>query len=241
LIRQNEAIASVEEPADGLAQVRAAFQRDTEGSLRDRVYRSLRSVILARGFRGSDRITEVELSNSLKVSRTPLREAFRLLQAEGLVNMADGRGIVVRGMGVQDFLEIYEIRAALDGVVARNATKNRTPEFLKKLEQNIEMAEFLLTRQRWQELQAEFRRFHRLIQDACGNTRLRDLLSNLQDYSSASSEFTCPTPEHAPATHADHVRLYEAIKSGDAEAAAKAAIMHVDNERQELLTARAKL
>ena len=165
--------------------------------------------------------------------------AFRLLQAEGLVNLAEGRGIVVRGMEVQDFLEIYEIRAALDGVVARNATVNRSPEFLKRLQENIEISEFLLARERWEDLQEEFRKFHTLLQDACGNARLRDLLSNLQDYSSASSEFTRPTPEHAPSTYADHVRLYDAIKSGDPEAAAKAAIIHVENERAELLQATA--
>ena len=224
---------------DRLGQVRVVYQREREGALRDRVYRSLRAVILARGFRGGERITEVELSNSLSVSRTPLREAFRLLQAEGLVNLAEGRGIVVRGMEVQDFLEIYEIRAALDGVVARNATVNRSPEFLKRLQENIEISEFLLARERWEDLQEEFRKFHTLLQDACGNARLRDLLSNLQDYSSASSEFTRPTPEHAPSTYADHVRLYDAIKSGDPEAAAKAAIIHVENERAELLQATA--
>jgi DNA-binding GntR family transcriptional regulator len=218
-----------------LAQVRDYVLHDAGGSLRDRVYRALRAAILARSLVGGDRITELDLATTLNVSRTPLREAFRLLQAEGLVSLSDRRGIVVRGLGAQDFLEIYEIRASLDALVARKAAQCRDPEFLRKLRDNLEMSEFLLQRERWTELREEFLRFHKLVQDVCGNARLRDLLEDLQEYSNSSPALTRATPRHAPDTLADHLRIYEAIVAGDAEAAAIAATEHVQNERLELL------
>lgn len=226
---------SVKPLGERLAQLRGYALRETEGALRDRVYRALRAAILDRCLLHGDRITELELTAALDVSRTPLREAFRLLQAEGLIAMSDRRGIVVRGLEIQDLLEIYEVRSPLDALVARKAAELRDPEVVRKLRDNIEMSEFLLERKRWLELRGEFLRFHTLLQDACGNARLRELLDDLLEYSNSSSAFTRPTPEHAPSTLADHVRIYNAIKAGDPEAAATAAMKHVANERAELL------
>lgn len=217
-----------------LSRVREHFFKDPEGPLRDRVYRALRSGILAHELIGGDRITEFDLSTTLDVSRTPLREAFRLLQAEGLVTMSERRGVVVRGLGLQDFLDIYEMRAPLDQLVARKAAQNQDPDFLRKLRDNIEISEFLLDRKRWPELKQQFLLFHTLIQEVCGNARLRDLLQGLQDYTSSAPSITRPTPTHAPSTLADHVRIYEAIKAHDADAAGAAALLHVENERANL-------
>lgn len=218
-----------------LSRVRTYVSQEADGALRDRVYRGLRTAILARDLVGGDRITELDLAATLDVSRTPLREAFRLLQAEGLVSMSDRRGIVVRGLEIQDLLEIYEIRTPLDALITRKVAQARDPEVLRKLRENVEMSEFLLERERWAELREEFVQFHVIMQDACGNARLRDLLTGLLDYSSSSKSFIRPTPEHAPSTLADHIRIYNAIKAGKVEAAAAAAIAHVNNERAELL------
>lgn len=218
-----------------LSHVRLYVSQETEGSLRDRVYKALRTAILARDLVGGDRITELDLAASLDVSRTPLREAFRLLQAEGLVSISDRRGIVVRGLELQDLLEIYEIRTPLDALITRKAAQARNPELIRKLRENIEMSEFLLGRERWAELRDQFVQFHAIIQNSCGNSRLRDLLTDLLEYSNSSTAFTRPRPEHAPSTLADHARIYNAIKAGNADAAEAAAITHVDNERAELL------
>src|SRR5512138_3286528 len=106
-----------------LSRVRTYVSQEADGALRDRVYRGLRTAILARDLVGGDRITELDLAATLDVSRTPLREAFRLLQAEGLVSMSDRRGIVVRGLEIQDLLEIYEIRTPLDALITRKVAQ----------------------------------------------------------------------------------------------------------------------
>lgn len=218
-----------------LALVRAHFDRETEGPLRERVYRALRAAILARDLIGGDRITEVELASELDISRTPLREAFRLLQSGGLVSISDRRGIVVRGLGPQDFQEIYEIRAPLEAIVARRAALNTDPEFRRKLRDNIELSEFLLQRERWQELRDEFIKFHAIMQEASGNTRLSDLLGELLEYSISSNRGEGPDPSHAPSTLADHRRIWQAIEDGDPDAAARHALAHVHHESDAVL------
>ena len=216
--------------------IRATFEDPAaNGPLRERVFRALRSAILGGQLITGDRITEADLSEALNVSRTPLREAFRGLEVEGLVAVADQRGVVVRGLSAQDFLEIYEIRAALDVLAARRAAERIKDDALKELADNVEMGEFLIKKKRWRELKQQFRRFHELIQESCGNNRLCELLSDLQDYSSRSSEFSEPTAENAPSTHADHVRLFKALEDHDSDAAAKAALTHIDNEQRKML------
>ncbi|MGY1520517.1 MULTISPECIES: GntR family transcriptional regulator [unclassified Luteimonas] len=223
-----------------LALVRAHFDRETEGPLRERVYRALRAAILTRDLIGGDRITEVELASALDISRTPLREAFRLLQSGGLVSISDRRGIIVRGLGPQDFQEIYEIRAPLEAIVARRAALNPDPAFRRQLRDNIELCEFLLERERWQELRDEFIKFHAILQESSGNTRLADLLGELLEYSISSNRGEGPDPAHAPSTLADHRRIWKAIEDGDADAAATHALAHVHHESDAVLVAPAK-
>jgi DNA-binding GntR family transcriptional regulator len=215
--------------------VRAKFDEPANGSLRERVFRALRASILGGQLVRGDRITEADLSEALNVSRTPLREAFRGLEAEGLVTVADQRGLVVRGLTAEDFLEIYEIRAVLDVLAARRAAERISDKALKELANNVEMAEFLMKKKRWPELRQQFRRFHELVQESCGNARLCGLLCDLQDYSSRSSEFTLPTAKNAPSTHADHISLFKALSAHDSEAAAKVALAHIENERRKML------
>lgn len=218
----------------GLRQVRVAFDETSQGPLRDRVYKALRTAILAKDLTSGDRVTEAELCTALEVSRTPVREAFRTLQAEGLVTVSNSRGIVVRGISVQDFLEIYEIREALDILAARGAARNMTDETEALLRHNLELSEFLMERQRWDELRREFRTFHELIQAHCGNRRLSEMLAMLQDHSSGAPEFTQPTSTHAPSTLVDHRTIFDALRARDMDAAGDAARAHVRNERHEL-------
>jgi DNA-binding GntR family transcriptional regulator len=213
-----------------LALVREHFHRETEGPLRERVYRALRSAILARDLIGGDRITEVDLATELSISRTPLREALRLLQSGGLVSLSDRRGIIVRGLGPQDFQEIYEIRAPLEAIVARRAALNPDPDFRRRLRDNVELCEFLLQRQRLKELREEFLKFHAILQDASGNTRLSDLLGELLEFSISSNRGEGPDPAHAPKTLADHRLILEAVEAGDAAAAERLALAHVHHE-----------
>src|SRR5258707_14819049 len=114
----------------GLADL---FAREQGGSLQDRVFRTLRAAILDGRLASDEKVTEQAVSLALNVSRTPLREAFRRLEAEGLVAPSPSRGVVVRGLTWQDFENIYEIPGVLDPLAARLAATRISAEALEQL------------------------------------------------------------------------------------------------------------
>lgn len=104
--------------------------RETVGAA---VYRRLRDVLLAGRIPMGARINEVELAATWKISRTPIRDALRRLEAEGVVAASPGRGMVVPVLTPADVDGLYAVREALEGMAARRAAERATPQFLAQL------------------------------------------------------------------------------------------------------------
>jgi DNA-binding GntR family transcriptional regulator len=96
-------------------------------------YRQLRDAILAGQIPMGARINELELATAWRVSRTPIRDAIRRLEAEGLVQAVPGRGVMVPRLGLADVDELYELREVLEGRAARRAAERATPDFHARL------------------------------------------------------------------------------------------------------------
>ncbi len=96
-------------------------------------YRKLREAVLSGALPMGTRINELELAQAWNVSRTPIRDALRRLEAEGLVQATPGRGVMVPHMTLADADELYELREVLEGRAARRAAERATPEFHTKL------------------------------------------------------------------------------------------------------------
>jgi DNA-binding GntR family transcriptional regulator len=210
-----------------------SFADEIGGSLQDRVFRALRSAILAGQLPAGDKITEQDVSAVLHVSRTPLREAFRRLEAEGLVIPSPSRGVVVRGLTWEDFEDIYEMRGVLEPLAARRAASRMTDELLEELRGYLELAEFLAGKQRFKEVERQNAMFHRAIYRECGNARLRDTLAELSDYVHRSPLYQ----EHGPGSSLElleeHRRMFDALAARDPKAAERAAREHsVSNNRR---------
>ena len=91
-------------------------------SLRGRVFRKLREAILNGSYQEKDELKEAAIAEELGVSRTPVREAFRQLELEGLIQIVPNKGAYVTGISAADVADIYEIRSLLEGLCARWAT-----------------------------------------------------------------------------------------------------------------------
>lgn len=104
--------------------------RETVGAA---VYRRLRDAVLAGRIPMGARINEAELAATWKISRTPIRDALRRLEAEGLVAASPGRGMVVPVLTPADVDGLYAVREALEGMAARRAAERATPQFLAQL------------------------------------------------------------------------------------------------------------
>lgn len=115
-------------------------------SLRGRVFRRLRNDILSGVYKEHDELRETTIGEELGVSRTPVREALRQLELEGLVTIVPNKGAYVTGISKKDVHDIYKIRSMLEGMCARWATRYITPEQIGELEEVILLSEFHLKR-----------------------------------------------------------------------------------------------
>ena len=111
-------------------------------SLRGRVFHKIRNDILNGRYKEHEELKEIRIGKELGVSRTPVREALRQLELEGLVQIIPNRGAFVTGIQENDVRDIYAIRALLEGLCARWATERIMPEQLEAMEENVYLAEF---------------------------------------------------------------------------------------------------
>ncbi|NLZ51956.1 MAG: GntR family transcriptional regulator, partial [Thermoanaerobacteraceae bacterium] len=107
--------------------------QDTGYSLRSKIYHHLKNAILDGVYKPGDSLIEMKLAKELGVSRTPIREAIRQLELEGLVTSIPNKGVVVEGVTLQDVEDIYEIRKMIEGLAARWAAEKISDEQLKEL------------------------------------------------------------------------------------------------------------
>ena len=113
-------------------------------SLRGRVFHTLREDILSGRFQVDEELKETAIAEELGVSRTPVREAFRQLELEGLIRIVPNKGAYVSGISESDVSDIFEIRSLLEGLCARWGTKKISKEKLDEMEEVIMLSDFHL-------------------------------------------------------------------------------------------------
>ena len=218
---------AVADDPPGLQAVVEAFSDDQAGPLRDRAYRAIRRAILTGQLPVAEKIPELDLAGALQISRTPLREAFRLLEAEGLVSPSPSRGVVVRGLNPRDLDEIYEMRESLEPLAARLAAQRATPRQLEQLGGRLELGEFFLARHQLAEAVEQEVLFHDLVYQASGNSRLRATLRSFHEFLRCARPAAARSLERSTGVLLEHRQMYLALASHDGEAAAAASLEHL--------------
>lgn len=193
------------------------------GSLADRAYGLFRDGLRTALFRPGQRLLETELAEQLGMSRTPVREAIRRLQAEGLVAHLPARGLCVATYDAAQVDELYVMREALEGTAARLAAQHAgRPEVL--VLQRMLAQEHALDG----EAAAEHnQRFHRALHQAAHNRYLLRSLSAISDALLLLGPTTLGTAGRAEAARVEHRRIVAAIAARDAVAAEAAARAHI--------------
>lgn len=202
-------------------RLRALFEKQgTAGTTADAVYQALRHAILHGDLAPGGRLRSDGLANELRVSRTPVREALRKLEAEGLV-AASSSGLIVRALSEQDLTELFYVREALEGMAARLAADNAgTLDFanLRAIIGEIKACGSNLKRMRV--LTGDFQL---LVFRAARNDTIYRLLRHLQDQIRQFSGTTLTQPGRAKEAAAYCANLFAAIERRDADAAEKIA------------------
>ncbi len=196
-------------------------------SLRGRVFHRIREDILNGKYKDNEELKEVAIGNELGVSRTPVREALRQLELEGLVQIIPNRGAYVTGIKVKDIQDIYMIRSRLEGLCARWACENITSDQLDEMEETIYLAEFHAARGHMDQMAELDNRFHNILYEASGSKMLEHLLKDFHQYVLRVRKKTLSSKERGLASNAEHEAIMEAIKSKDEEAAESLAHQHM--------------
>ena len=138
-------------------------------SLRGRVFHRIREDILSGKYSEHEELKENTIGAELGVSRTPVREALRQLELEGLVTIIPNKGAYVTGISEKDIHDIYTIRSYLEGLCARWACERITQEQLDALEEVVYLSEFHAKKQHYEQVLEMDNKFHELIYQSCGS------------------------------------------------------------------------
>ena len=193
------------------------------------VYQQLREAIVDGTVAASAPLTELALAAQYNVSRTPVREALRRLEQDGLVERG-ARGMQVRGRSPEEILEIYEVRITLEAAAARAAAERRTDLDLLKLEQ-VHAAMLAASTDDPERLATTNRKFHEAIWAMSHNATLIDLLGRLHAHLIRYRETTLTFQDRWDSMLEEHRQMVEAIKAGDRERAGRLAEEHMTGAR----------
>lgn len=214
-------------------------------SLTTLVQREVERRILAGELVPGAKLNEAELAAELRVSRGPVREAFRALEQTGLVRTEKNRGVFVRQVSLEEAGEIYEVRAALEGLIGRLSARRIHPEQVEKIRAVVKKMHALGRRggqpgdaQAYYPLNVQF---HELLVQAAGNRALeanyKRVVNELDLY---RRETIARSAENIPVSTRDHEAIVNAVAKGDEKLAERLLYEHVIASRERLHRALAK-
>lgn len=209
-----------------------------QGSLQIKVFKVIEKAILSGEFSEGEALTEQRLSDELGASRTPVREALRQLESEGLVTNVPNKGAVVVGISEKDIDDIYTIRITIEGLAARWAAVNIKDEEIKTLRDILELQEFYAEKGDHAQVKSLDSTFHEAVYRASGSRPLRLILSQLHNYIQKSRELSIRSAGRAIAAVNEHRLIFEALEAHDAELAEKQAAEHIRKAKISLLNAK---
>lgn len=206
-------------------------------SLRGRVFQKIREDILNGVYKENEELRENTIAKALGVSRTPVREALRQLELEGLVKIIPNKGAFVTGISPQDVKDIYAIRSLLEGMCARWATEHISEEQLDELEEVILLSEFHIKKAQGEKTQQVTEldgKFHEILYEASNSRILKHVLSDFHKYVRLARKASVTKESRAQKSIEEHKSILQAIKNKDADLAEALANQHMMNVMKNL-------
>lgn len=193
----------------------------------DEAYERLKRMVFEHELPPGSRISEAQVARQLEMSRTPVREALARLESEGILTGAPGRGFLVADLTVDDLVDIYRVRAVLDGLAAEEAASRATRVDIARLEDLYDAMSQASAAGRDQELARLNSEFHALIAEISGNSYLQAMLEDIREVFEWFRSTALSLPGRRDTAHDEHGRMIEALRAGDAETARRLAQGHV--------------
>ncbi|SRR5258708_11549589 len=197
-------------------------------TLTEVLHRELEQAILKGALKPGDRLDEQEIAQRYGVSRTPVREAFRLLGANDLVDLRSRQGVIVRKIGINTLLEMFQVMAELEGLCARLASRRMSPEQvteMQRIHEKLKISASGVDVEEFNEINIEF---HGIIHNAARNAYLAEETKQLRNRVAPFLRRVTYKPHRFETTIKEHDDIIAAIGAHDAERAHAAMRLHVN-------------
>lgn len=203
------------------------FESTSHGSLGSKIFILLRDRILNESYKCGDKLNELTLAKELKISRTPIREALKQLELEGLVESIPNKGVYVKGFSPRDIDDMFEIRLSLEGLAVSFAIDRMDEVHLAKIKEVFELLEFYTTKGDFDKVNDFNILFHESIYQATQSTYFEQILKDIHYYVSVTSRHSIARPECLESSLAEHRAILEAIIDGDKDEATERIQRHI--------------
>jgi DNA-binding GntR family transcriptional regulator len=208
---------------------------DSYKPLRELVLEAIREAIKNGTLQPRERLMEIQLADDLGVSRTPVREALRKLEQEGFIVMVPRKGAYVSDLSMKDVADVFEIRAALDGLAGGLAAERITDEELELMERMLVEKGEAINHNDIDKLVEADTKFHEAMYMASRNERLSNIISNLREQIQRFRLTSLSVPGRREDSLKEHRELLEAIQARDVQLARQLAQEHIENAENVLI------
>lgn len=203
------------------------FQLKSQKPLKELVYLELKHKILTGEIASQTRLMEIDLSEKMNVSRTPIREAIKRLSDDGLVKVEPRRGAYVANISIKDMLDVFEVRENMEGFAAQLATERITDEQKKELKKIAAEYEAAIKKPNKEAIIELDEKFHNFIVGCCSNETLSELIEYVQELSLRFRYLYYDDFSLYASTAEQHNKIVNAISSGKSAKAREEADTHV--------------
>ena len=198
-------------------------------SLAEEVTGILRGRILSGEYDMGEKLTEARIAAELKVSRTPVRDAFRQLEKEQLIEYVPNKGCFAMGFSLEDMSDIYEVRKAVEELAIVRVIEHIDDEAIGQLAAQLEKMRCYTRSNSYEKLLRANEDFHRMIYRLADSRFIVQVLRTYQDYVHRARRETLKKEEDLPGIFREHEAIFQAIAARDREAAVAAVGAHLDN------------
>lgn len=205
-------------------------------SMREKVYDTLKQMIIDGVIKPGERIIETEYSNKFQISRTPIREAIRMLELEGLVESQTTGGVIVKTLTREEISEIYKIRIALESLIIEEIIKKINNQDIKKLEKVLKNTKKAFEVKDIEKVFSLFTEFNQILYDIASLPKVTGMINNINLYLKRFRKLSIDNPSRKEEAFEDHVQILETIKNKELSTAISINRMHLEKSMNFILS-----
>lgn len=195
-------------------------------------YNHILERIISFDYKPNDAVVENDICEELGISRTPLREALRRMEAEGFVTKVRNRGTFVRAFSQDDIIESCDIRKLFELYSLKNCIQEVTPEEVEKVKA---MQQTLTVTTPFKEYHESDIALHDMITKYCMNTKMLSILKSLEVQMSAVQKISAQNPKRLSQSRDEHLQIIDAIEKKDCERANQVLEEHLENVKESFI------